>query len=125
MEKKILQLSLILPLLLSADVLLAGDAATGKTLYEGRGACAGCHGPTGHGDGPAAAALDPKPASFSTGAYRLDTDGDGTTGTDVDLANVIRNGAARYGGNAAMPPHPDLSDSEVADLVAYIRSLKP
>jgi high-affinity iron transporter len=31
-------------------------------LYEAR--CASCHGPTGRGDGPAGAALDPKPTSF-------------------------------------------------------------
>lgn len=102
----------------------AGDAAAGKAIYDGKGACASCHGATGAGDGAAAAALDPKPASFTTGAFRLDTDGDGQMGTDVDLANSIKNGGAAYGGNAAMPGRADFSDAEISDLVAYIRTLK-
>ena len=102
----------------------AGDAAAGKAIYDGKGACATCHGATGAGDGAAAAALDPKPASFATGSFRLDTDGDGQTGSDTDLANAIKNGGAQYGGNAAMPGRADFSDAEVSDLVAYVRSLK-
>lgn len=102
----------------------AGDAAAGKAVYDGKGACATCHGATGAGDGAAAAALDPKPASFASGAFRLDTDGDGQMGSDADLANAIKNGAAQYGGNAAMPGRADLSDTEISDLVAYVRSLK-
>ena len=103
---------------------MAGDAAAGKALYDGKGACASCHGATGGGDGPAAAALNPKPASFAAGSFRLDTDGDGKTGTDADLANVIHNGAGQYGGNPAMPGRADFSDAEIANLIAYIRSLK-
>ncbi|WP_456405252.1 c-type cytochrome [Thiolapillus sp.] len=102
----------------------AGDAAAGKSIYDGKGACASCHGATGAGDGAAAAALDPKPASFAAGAFRLDTDGDGKPGSDTDLANVIKNGGAKYGGNAAMPGRADLSDDEIASLVAYIHALK-
>lgn len=102
----------------------AGDAAAGKAIYDGKGACAGCHGATGAGDGAAAAALNPKPASFSAGAFHLDTDGDGKPGSDTDLANVIKNGAAKFGGNAAMPARADFSDDEVASLIAYIHSLK-
>ncbi len=36
------------------------DLAAGKRLYDAT--CAQCHGPTGHGDGPQAALLNPKPA---------------------------------------------------------------
>lgn len=102
----------------------AGDAAAGKAIYDGKGACATCHGPIGAGDGPAAVALNPKPASFSTAAFRLDTDGDGKIGTDADLANVLKNGGSKYGGNAAMPGRADFSDSEISDLIAYVHSLK-
>lgn len=102
----------------------AGDAAAGKAIYDGKGACATCHGATGAGDGIASAALDPKPASFVTPVFRLDTDGDGTPGSDTDLSNTIKNGAAQYGGNAAMPGRADFSDAEVNDLIAYIRSLQ-
>ena len=103
---------------------LAGDPAAGKALYDGAGACGTCHGAAGAGDGAAAAALNPKPASFVTGAFRLDTDGDGKPGSDVDIANSIKNGAAMYNGNPAMPGRADLSDTQINDLVAYLHSLK-
>ncbi|MEN8167668.1 MAG: c-type cytochrome, partial [Pseudomonadota bacterium] len=45
------------------------DAAAGKAIYDGKGACGSCHGLTGRGDGPAAAALDPKPRSFTEGVF--------------------------------------------------------
>ncbi len=122
------QITSLLPLALGTLLVIpqamAGDAAAGKALYDGKGACASCHGTTGAGDGPAAAALNPKPASFAAGSFRLDTDGDGQAGTDADLANVIRNGGGKYGGNPAMPGRADFSDAEVANLIAYIRSLK-
>ncbi len=102
----------------------AGDAAAGKVIYDGKGACATCHGATGAGDGVASAALNPKPASFVTPAFRLDTDGDGNSGSDTDLINAIKNGAGKYGGNVAMPGRADFSDAEINDLVAYIRSLQ-
>lgn len=125
--KVVNNLTRLLPLILTvfaATPATAGDAAAGKAVYDGKGACATCHGATGAGDGAAAAALNPKPVSFSSGAFRLDTDGDGQIGTDTDLANVIKNGGGKYGGNVAMPGRADFSDAEINDLVAYIRSLK-
>lgn len=47
----------------------APDLARGAALY--RQTCAGCHGASGRGDGPAAAALDPPPIDF-TDAARAD-----------------------------------------------------
>jgi len=103
---------------------IAGDAAAGKAVYDGKGACSACHGATGAGDGVAAAGLDPKPASFATASFRLDSNGDGQMGADADLADVIKNGAAKYAGAATMPGRADLSDAEINDLIAYIRSLQ-
>ncbi|WP_457668943.1 c-type cytochrome [Thiolapillus sp.] len=120
----VIVLPLCISLLTLSGIAGAGDAAAGKAVYDGKGACASCHGATGAGDGAAAAALDPKPANFAAGAFRLDTDGDGKTGTDADIGNVIRNGAAKFGGNVAMPARADFSDDEVASLIAYIHSLK-
>lgn len=118
---KILTLGVIVFTLTQPAV--AGDAAAGKAIYDGKGACATCHGATGAGDGPAAAALNPKPASFATASFRLDTDGDGQAGSDADLANVIKNGGGKFGGNPAMPGRADFSDAEISDLIAYVRSL--
>jgi len=100
----------------------AGDAAAGKVIYNGN-ACAVCHGANGAGDGVAGTALDPKPTNFTLGVFRLDTDADGGTGTDADLFNTMKNGAAKYGGNAVMIGRADFSDVEINDLVAYIRSM--
>lgn len=42
----------------------AEAAAKAKTTFMTT--CSPCHGPKGHGDGPAAAALNPKPRNFTT-----------------------------------------------------------
>ncbi len=100
----------------------AGDAAAGKAVYTTN--CVSCHGATGKGDGPVGAALNPAPRDFSTGEFKFDTDKDGSPGTDADLTAVIKSGAAAYGGSPLMAPWGHLPDSDVANLVAYIRSLK-
>ncbi|CAN7301374.1 FTR1 family protein [Rhizobacter sp. LjRoot28] len=41
----------------------APELARGASLYQAQ--CASCHGPTGNGDGPLAASLDPKPIAFT------------------------------------------------------------
>lgn len=100
----------------------AGDAAAGKASYTTF--CASCHGDKGDGLGPVGAALDPKPRSFVTAAFLLDTDKDGKVGTDADLVNVIKNGAGQYGGSPMMTPWGHLSDADVANIIAYIKTLK-
>ncbi len=101
----------------------AADAAAGKAKYDMF--CAICHGATGKGDG-AAAPPDPKPRDLSTGEFKFDTDGDGKPGSDADIKNVIRNGAAKYDGSPLMVAWPAgaVSDADVDNIVAYIRSLK-
>ena len=60
-------------------------------------------GTNGKGDGPTgkalAAAGQPAPRDFTVGEFKFDTNKDGEVGTDADLAGVIKNGAAPYGGN--------------------------
>ena len=100
----------------------AGDADAGKVIFDTN--CMTCHGPVGKGDGPLSAALNPKPRDLSTGQFKFDTDGDGTAGGDKDLENVIKQGAMAFGGSPLMAPWPALSEADVANLVAYIRTLK-
>jgi mono/diheme cytochrome c family protein len=98
----------------------AGDAAKGKVLFETN--CASCHGTSGKGDGPVGAALQPPPRDFTTADFKFDTDKDGKPGTDADLTNVVKNGAAAYGGNALMAPWGHLPDQDVQDIIVYVRT---
>lgn len=100
----------------------AADATAGKTQYDQL--CFSCHGFTGKGDGPAGAALQPPPRDFSAGDFLYDADGNGTPGEDADLSLIIKNGAATYGGNPMMAPWGYLGDEAIADIVAYVRTLK-
>ena len=100
----------------------AGDAAKGKVLFETN--CASCHGTSGKGDGPVGAALQPPPRDFTKAEFKFDTDKDGKTGTDADLMNIVKNGAAAYGGSPLMAPWGHLSDSDIQNVVAYVRTLK-
>ncbi len=109
--------------LLVPSAALAADAAAGKTTYEIN--CVSCHGVSGKGDGPVGAALPPpSPRDFAQADFKFDTDSDGKAGTDADLEGVITQGAAAFGGSVLMAPWPTLSDDDVANLIAHIRSLK-
>jgi mono/diheme cytochrome c family protein len=79
--------------------------------------CTVCHGATGTGDGPGAAALEVKPRNYTDAAWQK-------TVTDDDLKNIIVKGGAGVGKNAAMPGNPDLEAKPdvVAGLVKKIRS---
>ena len=73
--------------------------------------CVSCHGPSGKGDGPAAAALPaPKPANWTADAVQKQSDG--------ELFWKISNG------RGAMPPWKHLPDNERWEIVNYIRTLK-
>ena len=105
-----------------APAAFAGDAAAGKTTYTTN--CFACHGETGKGDGPVGVALQPPPRDFSKGDFVFDPDGDGEKGSDADLTDVIKNGAMKYGGSPLMAPWSTLSDDDIANLIAFIRTLK-
>jgi cytochrome c5 len=79
----------------------AGDAANGQVVYSA--GCMLCHGPNGEGTAIAPNALND--------AALLEER------TDEDLVTTIREGVADK-----MPPFPKLSDQEVLDLVAFLRS---
>lgn len=112
--------------LLIPSVSMAGDVAAGQAKFQTL--CVSCHGPEGKGDGPTgkalAAAGQPAPRDFSIGGFKLDTDGDGDPGTDADLKNVITKGAMAFGGSPMMAPIQGLSDADLDNMVAFIRSLK-
>lgn len=96
---------------------VAGNAdatAKGKELFVKN--CASCHGESGTGDGPAAAALDPKPRNMTVKSeYKYGTG-------DLAIFRTIRYGVE---GTGMAPWPPDkLSDEEVWQTVNYVKSLQ-
>ncbi len=91
------------------------DAAAGKADYQIF--CASCHGPAGDGDGPVAQALDPKPARHSDGNFMNPL-------KDDYLFQVIKFGGASVGKSPMMAPvGGSLSDQQIRNVIAFIRSL--
>ncbi|HWT77849.1 MAG TPA: cytochrome c [Candidatus Methylomirabilis sp.] len=93
----------------------AGDAAKGKAKYQEL--CASCHGASGKGDGPAAAGLPTKPRNHTDSAYMSKL-------KDQQIFDTIKKGGQAMGKSPLMPPWGStLSDAQIWDLVAYIRTL--
>ena len=97
---------------LAAAPVTAADApdavARGKSVYEIR--CTPCHGEQGAGDGPAAAAINPKPRNFRDPAFWR-----GRTAAQVKL--VVKEGRP---GTLMAPFEGVLSEADIDAVVAYV-----
>jgi mono/diheme cytochrome c family protein len=92
-----------------------GDPKAGKQRYDLL--CSSCHGATGKGDGPASAALTPKPQNHADGKHM-------NALTDKYLFDIIKGGGASVGKSPLMPPWgTQLKDQDIRNVVAYIRTL--
>jgi mono/diheme cytochrome c family protein len=77
--------------------------------------CELCHGKTGHGDGPGAAALNPKPRKFADPKSFKSKDDDG-------VFKVISKGGAANGLSPVMPPWEKvLTRDQIWLMVSYVR----
>ena len=92
----------------------AAPTETAEDVFKNR--CTPCHGVNGKGDGPAAAALNPKPRNYTDLAWQKAV-------SDDQLKKTILYGGAAVGKSAVMPSQPDLeSKPEVLDgLIKIIR----
>jgi mono/diheme cytochrome c family protein len=91
----------------------ADEKDAGARLYVER--CSGCHGDDGKGDGPAAAALVPKPKNFREPVFWQDR-------TANDLKAVVRKGKV----GTMMPPFAGvLTDDEIDAVVRYLERFDP
>jgi mono/diheme cytochrome c family protein len=85
----------------------------GRRLYLER--CAPCHGERGDGDGPAAAAIEPKPQNFRDAAFWKGR-------TTAQLRQAVRQGKP---GTLMAPFEGVLSDEEIDAVVAYLAQFRP
>ncbi len=92
-------------------------AAEARTVFETR--CVVCHGNHGAGDGPGAAALNPKPRAFADASWQASV-------SDEQIKKTIVEGGAAVGKSVAMAPNPDLKDKPEAlsALVKIVRDFK-
>ncbi|MBZ0159353.1 MAG: c-type cytochrome [bacterium] len=119
-RKAIVQVMLLTALIVSSAV---GAEAAASANIEPKAPekymtfCAPCHGPTGKGDGLAAASLNPKPRNFADGTYM-------NARTDAQLTNVIKNGSAAEKLSPLMTGYSNmLNDKEIKDTIAFIRAV--
>ncbi|MFN8382682.1 MAG: cytochrome c [Anaerolineales bacterium] len=91
---------------------LGADAATaGAEVFKTN--CESCHGPQGHGDGPAGAALDPAPKNLAVLQ---------ATATDDYLYWRINTGKE---GTGMVAWKGTLTDDQIWQAISFIRTLKP
>jgi mono/diheme cytochrome c family protein len=86
----------------------------GGALYRANG-CVSCHGRDGHGDGPIAVTLDPRPRDFRDAiAFRQ----------GIDTAAIAQTLASGIVGGGSMPRYAHLTLAERRAIAGYLISLR-
>jgi mono/diheme cytochrome c family protein len=97
------------------EAAIAVAVAAGKATFATY--CVSCHGEGGQGDGPAAEALNPKPANLADGTMMMDMG-------DSYMFWRVSEGGAMEPFNSAMPAwKSSLSEEQRWQLVMFVRSL--
>jgi cytochrome c553 len=117
MQKLVLSSALLSLTAFAANFELKGDASKGEANYKTL--CVACHGEKGDGNGPAGAALNPKPTNFtdSANAERL---------TDEWVYKMVKDGGAANGKSPLMVAWASaLNDQQIRDVSAFVLKFKP
>ena len=96
----------------------ADAAAVARGAESFRLRCAICHGVLGTGNGPAAPYLKPRPRDLTFEAFKSST---WPGGWAEGVRRVLREGMP----GSPMPRFGALSEPEVVDVIAFLRSLRP
>ena len=117
MKYLVLVASLVALPAFAAPFELKGDATKGEAQYKTL--CISCHGEKGDGNGPAGAALTPKPTNFTDAANadRL---------TDEWIYKMVKNGGQANGKSPMMVAWSGaMTDQQIRDVAAYVGKFKP
>ncbi len=93
------------------------DLDQGKKVFTDK--CLRCHGARADGKGPGAKILKNKPRDLTAGIFKFRTTLADGMPSDADLMRTVRDGLPAYG----MPTFGDLSDEDIHDAIAYIKTL--
>jgi mono/diheme cytochrome c family protein len=89
----------------------------GRDVYTRQ--CAGCHGPTGDGKGPAATYLNPPPRDYRLGKFKFTSTPRGAKPRREDLARIIRRGAK----GTSMPTFRWIAEDDLQAVIDYVMLL--
>jgi len=89
------------------------DDDRGRILFLTR--CSPCHGSEGRGDGPGAAAIEPKPRNFHDAEFWR-------TRTEAQIREAILKGKP---GTLMSPFEGALSDAEIDAIIRHLQTFKP
>ena len=89
----------------------------GARVYNAR--CAGCHGVSGDGQGPAGEFLQPRPRDYRRGIFKFTSTPYGAKPARHDLIRTIRRGAK----GTSMPAFPWMSDEDLNAVIDYVMYL--
>jgi mono/diheme cytochrome c family protein len=114
-------INLVVPLLAwaNSDALASDLPLRGKAVFEAQ--CAICHGVAGDGQGSEAHRFFTRPTDLRSGIFKFRSTPTGSVPTDQDLERTIRRGLPGSG----MIPQDHLTDAEIRDVIAYLKTLSP
>ncbi|MCE9528700.1 MAG: c-type cytochrome [Planctomycetales bacterium] len=102
---------------LLVDRLTRGHLQHGREVYTRQ--CAGCHGTTGDGQGPAAQHLNPPPRDYRLGRFKFTSTPRGDKPRRADLARIIRRGAK----GTSMPTFRWMAQEDLEAVIDYVTLL--